>query len=92
MVTKFSLTPEDGAYVPTASLRVKIIDATTASRVWPDSEAGYLMDVRIKQRTGLTEGGDGRLAIENEQAGRAALGLAQLFHKHEVPDTVLNGR
>lgn len=92
VVTEFALTPQDGTYVPTASFRVKIIDTAAGQRVWPESESGYLMDVRIQQRTGLTDADDGRLAIENELAGRAALGLAQLFYKHELPDSVLNGR
>lgn len=92
VVTNFSLTPEDGTFVPVASLRVKVIDTETAQRVWPAAESGYLMEVRIQKRTSLTDADDGRLAVENELAGRAALGLAQLFYKHELPDSVLNGR
>lgn len=92
-VTEFSLAAQDGTYVPVANMRVKVIDTASGQRIWPESEAGYLLDVRIKQRAGLTADSDnGELAIQAELAGRAALGLAQMFYKHELPDSVLNGR
>lgn len=93
VVTDFSLTPQDGTFVPVANMRVKVIDTASGQRVWPDSEGGYLLDVRIQQRSSLLNDSDnGQLAIQSELASRAALGLAQMFYKHELPDSVLNGR
>ncbi len=93
VVTDFSLSPQDGTFVPVANMRVKVIDTASGQRMWPDTEAGYLLDVRIQQRASLLNDGDnGRLAIQSELASRAGLGLAQMFYKHELPDSVLNGR
>lgn len=92
VVSKFSMSPEQGTFVPTAQLRVKVIDVANGQRVWPASESGYLVDVRIKARPGVTGADNGQMAIEQELADRAGLGLAQLFYKHELPDSVLNGR
>jgi len=93
VVTEFSLSQADGTFVPVANMRVKVIDTATGQRVWPESEAGYLLDVRIQQRASIASDTDnGQLAIQAELAGKTALGLAQMFYKHELPDTVLNGR
>ncbi|MEM9374328.1 MAG: hypothetical protein AAGA55_11870, partial [Planctomycetota bacterium] len=93
VVTDFSLTPQDGTFVPVANLRVKVIDTVSGQRVWPESEGGYLLDVRIQQRSSLLNDADsGQLAVQSELASRAALGLAQMFYRHELPDSVLNGR
>ncbi|MEM9373988.1 MAG: hypothetical protein AAGA55_10120, partial [Planctomycetota bacterium] len=92
VVTNFSISPEDGTFVPVANLRVKIIDIATEQRVWPDSEAGFLLDIRIQQRSGLTSDLDGgQLAVQSELASRTGLGLAQMFYKHEITESVLNG-
>ncbi|MFK7884557.1 MAG: hypothetical protein AB8F26_10290 [Phycisphaerales bacterium] len=93
VVTDFSISPKDGTFVPVANMRVKVIDTATGERLWPESEAGYLLDVRIQQRSGLANDlNNGQLAVQSELASRAALGLSQMFYKHELPDTVLNGR
>jgi len=90
VVTDFSMTPEVGAYLPRASMRVKIIDTRGDERVWPPDERGYIMNVQIPQRpgTGPRTTGD-RVEIEQTLANRAGLGLAQLFYKHEITETVL---
>ena len=90
VVTDFSMSPEVGAYLPRASMRVKIMDTRTGERVWPADERGHLMNVQMPQRpgTGPATTGD-RVEIEQALADRAGLGLAQLFYKHEVTETVL---
>lgn len=92
VVTNFSLTAEEGTFVPTTSLRVKIIDVASAQRTWPDSEAGYLLEVRLAQRPSASGEDRGRLAIENQLAQQAGLALAQLFYKHEITESALRGR
>lgn len=92
VVTSFTVARMENTFIPAASLRVKVIDVATGERVWPSSEAGHLVDIRIKQRADLSGSDGGLIAIEQQLADRAGLGLAQLFYKHEVPDSVLNGR
>lgn len=92
VVTNFSIAAEQGTFVPIASLRVKIIDVADGVRTWPDSEAGYLLEVRLAQRPSTTGQDRGRLAIETQLAEQAGLALAQLFYKHEITESALRGR
>lgn len=90
VVTDFSMSPETGAYLPRATLRVKIIDTRSKQRVWPADERGYVMNVQIPQRPGSGPASTGeRVEVEGALASRAGLGLAQLFYKHEITETVL---
>ncbi|MDF1808433.1 MAG: hypothetical protein P1U42_01925 [Phycisphaerales bacterium] len=93
VVTEFSLTPETGSYIPQAMLRVKIIDVASGERIWPDDEMGHVANIQMPQRAGAAaqKSGD-RIETEQELAQRAGLGLAQLFYKHEITETVLFGR
>lgn len=93
IVTDFSMTPESGAFLPRATMRVKIIDTRTSTRVWPSDETGHVVNVQMPQRpgTGPTSTGE-KVQIEQTLARRAGLGLAQLFYKHEITETVLFGR
>jgi hypothetical protein len=92
VVTNFSLSAEQGTFVPVASLRVKIIEVADGRRTWPDSEAGYLLEVRLAQRPSASGEDRGRLAIETQLAEQTGLALAQLFYKHEITESALRGR
>jgi hypothetical protein len=87
VVTNFSMTAEGNTFMPTTSLRVKIIDVAMGERVWPGSEAGHLLEVRIPQRPNATGQDGGRLALEGQLAEKAGLALAQLFYKHEITES-----
>ncbi len=90
VITDFSMTPEAGAYLPRATMRVKIIDTRDGQRLWPADERGHVMNVQIPQRPGTGPGTTGeRVEAEQSLADRAGLGLAQLFYKHEITETVL---
>jgi hypothetical protein len=90
VVTDFSMTPEAGAYLPRSSMRVKIIDTREGNRLWPDDERGHMVNVQIPQRPGTGPATSGeRVEIEQNLSERAGLGLAQLFYKHEIQETVL---
>ena len=90
VVTDFSMTPESGAYLPRATMRVKIIDTRSDERIWPSDERGHIVNVQIPQRPGSGPGSiSERVEIESNLASRAGLGLAQLFYKHEITETVL---
>jgi hypothetical protein len=90
VVTDFSMSPETGAYLPRASMRVKLIDTRSGERIWPTDERGHMINVQIPQRPGTGPSSTGeRVEIEQTLADRAGLGLAQLFYKHEITETVL---
>jgi len=93
VVTEFSLFPEAGSYTPTATMRLKVIDVASGDRLWPDNEFGHLFKVAIPQlpsTTGL--GASEKIKTESELAARSGLGLAQMFYKHEAPETVITQR
>jgi hypothetical protein len=92
VVTNFSISAEEGTFLPTTSLRVKIIDTAAGERVWPSSEAGFLVDVRLPQRPNAAGQDRGRLAIETQLAEQAGTAIAQLFYKHEVTESAVRGR
>lgn len=93
VVTDFSLSPETGSFIPRAMLRVKIIDVASGERLWPSDEKGHIANIQIPQKPGTSPTGSGaKLALEQDLANRAGLGLAQLFYKHEITETVLFGR
>lgn len=93
LVTRYSLSPESGSYLPQAFLRVKVMDVATGQRLFPDANFGHPLEVQIPQRPGVAPNtASDRVAIEEQLAARAGLGLAQLFYKHELPETVLYRR
>lgn len=88
VVTNFSLANEGNTFVPSTSMRVKIIDVAEGARVWPAAESGYLVEVRLPQRPGTTAmEQDNRLQTETALAEKAGLALAQMFYKHEIPES-----
>jgi hypothetical protein len=92
VVTNFSLTAEEGTFVPATSLRVKVIDVSDGRRVWPDTEAGFLLEVRLPQRPSATGQDRGRIQVETQLAEQAGRAIAQLFYKHEVTESAVRGR
>lgn len=88
VVTNFSLANEGNTFVPSTSLRVKIIDVADGSRIWPAAESGYLVEVRLAQRPGTTTMEQtNRLQTETALAEKAGLALAQMFYKHEITES-----
>jgi len=92
VVTNFSISAEEGTFLPVTSLRVKIIDVASGERVWPASESGFLVDVRLPQRPNAAGQDRGRLAIETQLADQAGVAIAQLFYKHEITESAIRGR
>lgn len=94
VVTDFSLSPETGAYLPRATMRVKVLDVASGERLWPADETGHMANIQIPQRPGTSPAANTgeRMEVERDLAARAGLGLAQLFYKHEITETVLFGR
>jgi hypothetical protein len=93
VVTEFTLFPEAGSYTPSATLRLKVIDVASGNRLWPENEFGHQFKVAIPQlpSTSRPTASD-RIKTESELAARTGVGLAQMFYKHEVTETVLTQR
>jgi type IV secretory pathway protease TraF len=88
-VDEFTLSPDGQTFVPTARLRVKVIDAVNDRRLWPEDRAGYTLLSRVppKQGTAPTTLSE-QARAEDELAKQAGLDLARLFFKHERPKGV----
>ena len=93
VVTDFTLSTQPGTNIPHALLRVKVIDVASGERLWPTSEMGHIANIQIPQKPGSAPTSTGaRLELEQKLAQRTGKGLAQLFYKHEIQETVLFGR
>ena len=93
VITDFSMSPETGSYIPRTTMRIKIIDVATGERIWPSSEKGHLANIQIPQKPGSYPNTTGdKLEVQQQLAQRTGLGLAQLFYKHEIQETVLFNR
>tara|TARA_R110002072_G_scaffold42064_20_gene118676 strand:- start:107436 stop:108107 length:672 start_codon:yes stop_codon:yes gene_type:complete len=93
VITDFSMSPETGTFIPRSTMRVKIIDVASGTRLWPPDEKGAPLYIQIPQRPGTDPSTTGeRLQVEQDLAERTGLGLSQLFYKHEIQETVLNRR
>ena len=88
VVTNFALANEGNTFVPSTSMRVKIIDVADGARIWPAAESGYLVEVRLAQRPGTTTMEQtNRLQTETGLSEKAGLALAQMFYKHEITES-----
>lgn len=88
VVTNFSMANEGNTFVPSTSMRVKIIDVAEGARTWPAAESGYLVEVRLPQRPGTTAmEQNSRLQTDTALAEKAGLALAQMFYKHEITES-----
>lgn len=84
-IDEFTLSPDGQSFVPTVSMRVKVIDTASEERIWPAEGAGHPVRVRlpIRQGTAPTNIAD-QMRAEQELAGYAGRALAKLFYTHEL--------
>lgn len=82
----FGLTPDGSTFQPTASLRVKIIDAVSGERLWPEQKSGQTLAVEMQvrpedlpQTIGQARERESMLA---EWTGKR---LAEMFYDHVPP-------
>lgn len=86
-IEEYTLTPDGQTFVPSLTLRVKVVDAINDKRVWPEDRAGHPVIVRLgsKQGSPPPAGSAERARVEDELAAAAGTALARVFYKHEVP-------
>lgn len=89
-VDAFGLSPDGQTLAPFATLRVKVVDAVNQTRLWPDSEFGHLLSVRMPPpRSEFPVSAAQRRILEDDLAEYAGLCLARLFFDHERPTGVV---
>ncbi|MCC6660535.1 MAG: hypothetical protein IT437_06575 [Phycisphaerales bacterium] len=84
-VDSFSLFPDGQAFAPMCQVRVKVIDASSDKRVWPEDRAGHTVVTRAVIRGEISPNVNDRARAEDELARQAGVDVAQLFFKHERP-------
>lgn len=90
-VDSFSMTADGQTYLPTASLRVKVIDCATTERLFPAStatEAWHPLTISLPQQQGFVPSSNAEVAkAEQDLARWVGIALARLFFEHEAPRT-----
>ena len=88
LLTEFTLSSDGTSNMPSATVQVKVLDANTGERLWPEDPRGETVRLRPEYRSGDLAREPGE-ALESERALAARMGLAiaQLFYKHEVTDS-----
>lgn len=84
-VDNFSLSTDGGAtFEPTATLRVKVIDALAPQpRLWPQEREGKTLKFTLPVPAGATPQSAGEIAqAEEKLAAEAGRALAELFYDH----------
>ena len=81
----WTLQTEPGMISPAAVAEVKVIDAVQNVRIWPPTDEGYPLMIRVPRSTTEDVGTSlaDRMRIEEQLADRAGLQLAQMFFQHE---------
>lgn len=86
LIEGFSLTPDGQTFSPVAQMRLKVIDATAESRLFPPppgDEGAPLMLARPMTTSALPERGAEWNQAELDFARWAGTGVAQSFYEHE---------
>lgn len=85
----FSLTPDGVSFLPSATMRVKVLDAATGERLWPvDQPLGQSITLTMPQGQGTAPTDRAELLQAQERlANWIGVGLSQLFYEHEQRDS-----
>ncbi|MBX3363725.1 MAG: hypothetical protein KF866_03070 [Phycisphaeraceae bacterium] len=83
-VDEFTLSPDGTSFIPSASMRVKVLDTVTGERLWPVEDLGQPITTRMFQQQGTVPDRATRRIAEEQLAAYAGVGLAQVFFEHEV--------
>lgn len=82
----FGLSPDGSTYQPTARLRVKIVDAITGERLWPEQTSGQTLMVEMQVRPeDLPQTVGEARERESMLAEWTGARLAEMFYDHVPP-------
>ncbi|MBK7406053.1 MAG: hypothetical protein IPJ41_15940 [Phycisphaerales bacterium] len=88
----YTLSTDGQSYAPTATLRVKILDAVADKRLWPEEREGYALIVKEDTRQGTApKDASAMREAEDRFADLVGLRLGQMFYSRE-PDTAADKR
>ncbi len=83
-IESFTLSQDGGSVSPSISMRVKVMDAALAKRVWPEEKTGSSVVSTSRTGQGFTPTSQSDMAkMEQEAAKQAGVALAQVFFSHE---------
>ncbi len=83
-IDAFTLSPDSQSYAPASRFRVKVIDATTGKRVWPEDPKGHPVSLDIPTRTKeLPASTTAVIEAERRLAHQSGEAVARLFYDHE---------
>lgn len=83
-IDAFSLTPDGQTFQPSTTMRVKVMDATNDTRLWPEDPAGFRLIASPEVRQGFVPRSQADVSkAQIEAAETAGLAVAQLFFTHE---------
>lgn len=86
-IDAFSLTSGGVAYVPSARVRVKVLDAENDVRLWPPETLpdGAPLNINMHEKAGNRPSSASQVAMaENELARETGTAVAELFFEHEA--------
>lgn len=92
-IDAFTLSPDGSTYSPTSAFRAKVLDARDERRLWPDDAAGHAVALQPVQRPDFTPRNNSEmLKAEVELAKRTGMAVGQLFTKHLVERSAVEGK
>ncbi|MCC6676579.1 MAG: hypothetical protein IT436_05490 [Phycisphaerales bacterium] len=92
-IDSFTLSPDGATYSPTSAFRAKVLDARDEQRLWPDDAAGHAVALQPVQRPDFTPRNNSEmLKAEVELAKRTGMAVGQLFTKHLVERSAVEGK
>lgn len=84
-VDSFSLSPDGTSYLPSATLRLKVIDLVSGDRIWPEAKTGQAVTFTMPDQLGTRPSDRSEVLKAEEQfAVWLGIGLGQVFHEHET--------
>jgi hypothetical protein len=92
-VDSFALSADGQTIAPASNLRVKVIDAVTEKRLWPeDKPEGYSLGIQSPPRQGTLSTSPAEVfKVRQQAAARAGLGIAQLFSQYIARESATSG-
>jgi len=90
-VEQFTLSEDGQSVSPAASVWVKVIDAATEARVWPEEKTGKRIGINPRFEQGFAPQSQADAAkAENAVAERLGVAIAQIFYEHELGQSELS--
>jgi hypothetical protein len=92
-VDSFALSADGQTIAPASNLRVKVVDAVTEKRLWPeDKPEGYALGIQSPPRQGTLSNSPAEVfKVRQQAAARAGLGIAQLFSQYIARESATSG-